>query len=1255
MASVDSLSIQITASTTSAKKKVDELVVSLNALVSAINQLDTSKFDSLSTSVNTLSQGLSGFKGTGVKQIQKVAQALHEVSTEKGAFKPIIQDAEQVNEKSKEITANTEQVSEGFRNIDTSAMDEMAAAMDKVSAKTEITASKMSGFKALLANLKIIVPTDSLDSVNKKVEALTAKVQDLKDKIAYKSSIDPDYINDAEIEKDQKKLQGLINELDRLKLKKQELESHGGFKFNNFGEGLAAVSKKLSSVNSKLSSFASRLHKAKSASRDTSKATKDFSLTASKLAKELLRVSKMLKLMVTRMALRAVIKEVGTGFKSLALHSDEFNRSMSNLINASQKLGYSFSAMVAPLINALAPALVYVINLLTRLINVIQQIFGALTGKGTWNKAKDFTNNWAQDIQDANKEAKELKKTVLGFDELNQMQEKYKSGGSDNTSGNIVDMFETVPIEQKWKDVADYLKNLAKRLFDPIKKAWEKVGDFVKKSWKYALDELLKLGQSFARDFWKVWEQEETQKIFENILRIIGNIGLAVGNLAKRFREAWDNNDTGLKILEAIRDIILIITNHLVNMSESLAEWTDTLNFEPLLVSIKNWLESLEPVVDNLMGVVEDFWNTVFLPFAKYIIEEFGPNLFQVFTDFNEKVDWEGLRAKLQTLWEHLEPFMETVGQGLIIFINDVAQALADFINSKEFEDFLKAVEDWMDSVTPQDVADGLKAICAAILAYKAITTVLPIFKAITSFLGTLANIGSKVAAGIKFIVDSLKGLLLIFTDPSFSTLTSLLYNPAAVFSISSIVDMCRGTWLDPDEWEGLLKQLTDYIFMAWNNLWTFISAPLAGVSSALKGEGFGKGFAEEFQESWQSLEKYNDAVSLLRENHLSIKGSYDEIIRRAEEFKKSLEENTTALGITAGAAKAAGGNLNGLQADLDKVQEGTLKLKDASTDTSNNVKDSTSKIKTGYDDVKESIKGAADQAPVLTEKQKELGESLKTNAESAKTLKDNNKALADGMKLLADNLNNSTVKAKDAKYGFDNLKASTENVTSLEPKFTQAQKNMADALDNTAKETDNLKTTSETDWNAIDVAVTNTQTSFSGNVKTMEKDMQDGAKEITKQTDDIKKAFDKDKWTLDGVAEGLKKTFERAKDAIKDIWNSIAEKLNGDFEIGSTTLHIKLPTFAYGGFPEDGLFLANHGEMVGQFSNGKTAVANNAQIVEGISAGVYNAVTAAMSRSNSGNGGYIANTIVVDGEVIARTVTKAQQKQNMRYSPVMG
>ncbi len=52
---------------------------------------------------------------------------------------------------------------------------------------------------------------------------------------------------------------------------------------------------------------------------------------------------------------------------------------------------------------------------------------------------------------------------------------------------------------------------------------------------------------------------------------------------------------------------------------------------------------------------------------------------------------------------------------------------------------------------------------------------------------------------------------------------------------------------------------------------------------------------------------------------------------------------------------------------------------------------------------------------------------------------------------------------------------------------------------------------------------------------------------------------------------------------------------------------------YASGGFPEDGLFFANHNELVGSFTNGRTAVANNEMITEGIATAVYNAFTSAM------------------------------------------
>lgn len=86
--------------------------------------------------------------------------------------------------------------------------------------------------------------------------------------------------------------------------------------------------------------------------------------------------------------------------------------------------------------------------------------------------------------------------------------------------------------------------------------------------------------------------------------------------------------------------------------------------------------------------------------------------------------------------------------------------------------------------------------------------------------------------------------------------------------------------------------------------------------------------------------------------------------------------------------------------------------------------------------------------------------------------------------------------------------------------------------------------------------------------------------------------------------------------------------------------------TYAKGGFPDVGeLFIAREAgpEMVGKMGN-KTTVANNQQIVDGISEGVYAAVLAAM-RQSEGNGGQSVN-VYLDGRQITSAVEKRQRER---------
>ncbi|WP_455682249.1 hypothetical protein [Thomasclavelia sp.] len=85
----------------------------------------------------------------------------------------------------------------------------------------------------------------------------------------------------------------------------------------------------------------------------------------------------------------------------------------------------------------------------------------------------------------------------------------------------------------------------------------------------------------------------------------------------------------------------------------------------------------------------------------------------------------------------------------------------------------------------------------------------------------------------------------------------------------------------------------------------------------------------------------------------------------------------------------------------------------------------------------------------------------------------------------------------------------------------------------------------------------------------------------------------------------------------------------------------------ADGGFVDTGeLFVAREAgpELVGRI-NGKTAVANNDQIVSGISSGVYNAMIGAMSKGNRSNTTVTA-IFQVDGKQVAKQVINAHNKE---------
>lgn len=166
--------------------------------------------------------------------------------------------------------------------------------------------------------------------------------------------------------------------------------------------------------------------------------------------------------------LTGAIKEgINNLYQYSSLMGGTFKGSMDSLASSFQYLKNSMGAMVAPIINAIAPAVDYLIGKFVALLNIINQFFARLSGASFFTRAKKQAVSYGSAVGGAGKAAKQaakdIKDATTGIDELNIIQQKDNaSGGSGGGGGastpDYGSMFETVPIDSGIKDFTDKLK-----------------------------------------------------------------------------------------------------------------------------------------------------------------------------------------------------------------------------------------------------------------------------------------------------------------------------------------------------------------------------------------------------------------------------------------------------------------------------------------------------------------------------------------------------------------------------------------------------------------------------------------------------------------------------------------------------------------------------------------------------------------------------------------------------------------------------
>ena len=149
--------------------------------------------------------------------------------------------------------------------------------------------------------------------------------------------------------------------------------------------------------------------------------------------------------------------------------------------------------------------------------------------------------------------------------------------------------------------------------------------------------------------------------------------------------------------------------------------------------------------------------------------------------------------------------------------------------------------------------------------------------------------------------------------------------------------------------------------------------------------------------------------------------------------------------------------------------------------------------------------------------------------------------------------------------------------------------------------------------------------------------------------------AWVKDAFTYGGISDAIDTSptaklineiaTDWAQDQQKEVRDSLAA-LQKELEAIVLPTGLRLNQYATGGFPEDGLFYANHEELIGKFTNGKTAVANNLQILEGIKQAVLEALQTAGGMDG---GNWTIQVVDTDGNIKAEQIISAAERRNRR------
>lgn len=457
---------------------------------------------------------------------------------------------------------------------------------------------------------------------------------------------------------------------------------------------------------------------------------------------------------MVRTAIKAVTDGLRTGIDNLYQYSHlvgtQFAPAMNSLATSAQYLKNSFGAMAAPLIEALAPAIDFVIDKFVGLLNIIGKVFAALTGKSVYTQAKRQATEYADAAGDA---AKATQSFLMGIDELNIIDPTSGSGGGAGT--DFGSMFEEVEVPS---DIVDW----ANKIRDAIDQGdWQGAGEILgdklneivdkwdAESWGRRLGEKINNALNFLYGLLTTFDFEKLgRKVAEAINGIFDTVDFDL--LGRTFAAGWN----------ALFDFIygFATTLHWADIGHSIAEavngFVDEIHWDRMGQAISEGLKGIFLMINTAIREIEwgklaegvatalnniDWYGVIHgalsvltnaLAAGKEFVDSFiatfrwSDTARQIYTAINDAfaaVDWNGLGQTLGNAFKTIfDFFRETIagidwyaiGKDIADFLNGIdwvetLSSLADFI-AEGINSAIKAVKGLIENLNISEIAKGI-------------------------------------------------------------------------------------------------------------------------------------------------------------------------------------------------------------------------------------------------------------------------------------------------------------------------------------------------------------------------------------------------------------------------------------------------------------------------------------------------------------------------------------------------------------------